>query len=409
MPFLQISVSKYLKRATLPKLFASKKISPILRLQIVGILSTFIFAINCCFEVLFLNRLYTSQIFLIPLLLVLLAVWTIAEISYRSAATETNCAVGVSIPLKNLRLVLILQLAIILFRHYAPFEPNLAYLNSDNKGFNNLFEVSILALTLYFIQFILVSHFLIQAFSSAEKMRSRELNFSRLELQRKLKASLMASSVAHEINQPLSTIILNIQLATNELVHRPLPTVNLGKRLSQIESESKRVVSTIAVMRNLLRNVQTDHRVFDLALVARSALLYQKSFLDSNQISVDLIGLEHECKLFGDSGQLQIAISNLLRNSMEALSCQATNKRHLLLDLSQHRGSICLRVSDNGPGFSESMSLDLILHSTKTDGSGIGLYLVRLAVENHGGSLRFDRSNQLGGAEVTMLLPTKLS
>ena len=66
-----------------------------------------------------------------------------------------------------------------------------------------------------------------------------------------------------------------------------------------------------------------------------------------------------------------------------------------------------MTVEDAGPGFSEEQKLrsELPIESTKPEGMGMGLYLVRTAVENHDGRITFGRSPALGGAEVQVSFP----
>ena len=131
-------------------------------------------------------------------------------------------------------------------------------------------------------------------------------------------------------------------------------------------------------------------------------MLNDKYFLDSHRIVVEKLGFNHKVLIYGDGGQLQIAIANILRNSVEALSRENTKQRRLMLVFSRYQKRVSFSVSDNGSGFIQPNPEDLILSTTKTTGSGIGLYLVRLAAENNGGSVSFGRNKLLGGAEVTL-------
>ena len=395
-----------------PKLEILKKFSPLVRkiiyskrsfnllthLQNVGYLSAGIFAISCCFEVLYLNNLHASQLWTIGLLLVLLSIWDFLEI-YQRPAGKTEIA------LKPLQLVVAVQLVVVILRHGRFLLDHILDTPVAMEPALYRVEISTIALFIDFGLFLIINQFLVEAFSASEKNRANEIDFARLELQRKLKASLTASSVAHEINQPLSTILLNIQLAMNELDQSSAGNRRLAKRLSQVESEAERVVTTIAVMRNLLRNVESEHSVLDLALIAETVLLNEKYFLDSHRIVVDKFGFDQKVIIYGDGGQLQIAIANILRNSVEALSRENTKQRRLMLVLSRYRKSVNFSLSDNGSGFIQSNPEDLMLSTTKSGGSGIGLYLVRLAAENNGGSVSFGRNKILGGAEVTLSFP----
>ena len=395
-----------------PKLEILKKFSPLVRkiiyskrsfnllthLQMVGFLSAGTFAISCCFEVLYLNNLHASQLWIISLLLVLLSIWDFLEI-YQRPAGKTEMA------LKPLQLVVAVQLVVVILRHGRFLLDHILDTPVAMEQALYRVEISTIALFIDFGLFLIINQFLVEAFSASEKNRANEIDFARLELQRKLKASLTASSVAHEINQPLSTILLNIQLAMNELDQSSAGNRRLAKRLSQVESEAERVVTTIAVMRNLLRNVETEHSVLDLALIAETVLLNEKYFLDSHRIVVDKFGFDQKVIIYGDGGQLQIAIANILRNSVEALSRENTKQRRLMLVFSRYRKSVNFSLSDNGSGFIQSNPEDLMLSTTKSGGSGIGLYLVRLAAENNGGSVSFGRNKILGGAEVTLSFP----
>ena len=380
------------------KLFPKRSLNQLLRLQIVGFLSAGTFAISCCFEVIYLNNLHASQLWIISLLLVLLSIWDFLEI-YQRPAGKTEIA------LKPLQLVVAVQLVVVILRHGRFLLDHILDTPVAMEQALYRVEISTIALFIDFGLFLIINQFLVEAFSASEKNRANEIDFARLELQRKLKASLTASSVAHEINQPLSTILLNIQLAMNELDQSSAGNRRLAKRLSQVESEAERVVTTIAVMRNLLRNVESEHSVLDLALIAETVLLNEKYFLDSHRIVVDKFGFDQKVKIYGDGGQLQIAIANILRNSVEALSRENTKQRRLMLVFSRYRKSVNFSLSDNGSGFIQSNPEDLMLSTTKSGGSGIGLYLVRLAAENNGGSVSFGRNKILGGAEVTLSFP----
>lgn len=377
------------------KLFLKRSLNQLLRLQMVGFLSAGTFAISCCFEVLYLNNLHASQLWIIGLLLVLLSIWDFLEI-YQRPAGQTEIA------LKPLQFVLVIQLVVVLLRHGRLVLDHILDTPMAMEPPPYRVEISTIALFIYFGLFLIINHFLVKAFSASEKIRANEIDFARLELQRKLKASLRASGVAHEINQPLSTILLNIKLAMNELDQSSASNRRLAKRLSQVESEAERVVTTIAVMRNLLRNVETEHSVLDLVLIAETVLLNEKYFLDSHRIVVEKLGFNHKVLIYGDGGQLQIAIANILRNSVEALSRENTKQRRLMLVFSRYQKMVSFSVSDNGSGFIQPNPEDLILSTTKPTGSGIGLYLVRLAAENNGGSVSFGRNKLLGGAEVTL-------
>jgi PAS domain S-box-containing protein len=216
----------------------------------------------------------------------------------------------------------------------------------------------------------------------------------RRDLETKLKTSLSASAVAHEINQPLSSILLQSKLALQQGEDK-------REALQIIAQDAQRVVKTIDKMKTLLRSVQTDQRAIDLAEVVQSALLYNKGLLAKHHIKLRTAGLDHPCRITGDDAQLQLTITNLLRNAAEAIAEAKPKKREIALDLTATDDVIELVLGDSGPGWPADGPTEAPLSTTKKSGTGIGLYVVRTAMDNHRGEIVFGRS-PLGGAEVRL-------
>jgi signal transduction histidine kinase len=229
-------------------------------------------------------------------------------------------------------------------------------------------------------------------------------------LEQKLKTSLTAAAVVHEIQQPLSSILLNCRLASRSLEQVPaerLPA-GLSASLSQLSHDGDQVVATMERIRMLLRNVETEHGPLDLCASVDSALLFLKRDLAHQDLEPHLQGFGHPCPIRGDGAQLQIAVVNLIRNALQAMQSRSPAGRRLLLELRRHSEQLELVVADSGPGFPEGFSGDTswaLLQSTKATGMGIGLFLAQTAATNHRGQLCLGRSASLGGAEVRLILP----
>jgi PAS domain S-box-containing protein len=219
----------------------------------------------------------------------------------------------------------------------------------------------------------------------------------RKELETKLKTSLAAAAVAHEINQPLSAILLRSKVALEE-------GRNEREALSVVADEAQRVVTTIEKMKTLMRSVQTEHRAIDLRAVVRSALLYNKTMLSRHDITVRESGLDKAHNIMGDDAQLQLALTNILRNAAEAIDESATGRREISVDLAGNDDEVSLTIGDSGPGWSGAELAETPLTTTKKGGTGIGLYVARTAMENHHGEIVFG-SSPLGGAEVRLKFP----
>jgi signal transduction histidine kinase len=238
----------------------------------------------------------------------------------------------------------------------------------------------------------------------AEAMERERLKDAQtvLVLEDKLKSSLQAAAVAHEINLPLSTLLLNSKLLL-EQGDAPLAQP-LQEPLRAIADNADAVVATIEKMRSLLRNVQTHHQVLNLAHVTRNALLYAAPSLKAAGVTVERQGLDQSWPVLGDAAQIQIAVVNLLRNAMEALESVGSAQATVVVSLEREADTVVLTVADNGPGFQAPETALKPLATSKPTGSGLGLFVVQTTMENHHGRVEVARS-PLGGAAVRLIFP----
>jgi len=369
---------------------------PVSPLRIIGILSALLLGITCCFEVLYFYRLHLSQLILISFLQLTLAIWALVEASSRQS-------IQLQVPLISLKTTLWFQLGLIASRSIQALADK--HLHESRAFGSSYYFSSVVTAGIAFLVFIVIYNQLVNAFSFTDKQRSTQLVNAQMELKSKLRSSLMAAGVGHEINQPLSIILFTTELLRKEIFELIPEHAQINQRISQISSQSKRVVSTIEDMRKLLRNVQTSHSIFDLRAVINSAMLHEKDLLSSINACVKRAGLADGIKLLGDSGQIQIAVINVLRNAIEALSESGQVNPQIEINLIDSDKTLSIRILDNGPGFPEENLKMTRMRTTKPTGSGIGLYLVSLTMENHSGSLILGTSLKLGGAEVTMTFP----
>jgi signal transduction histidine kinase len=226
------------------------------------------------------------------------------------------------------------------------------------------------------------------------------------ELERKLQSSLTAAAMVHEIQQPLSTLLIGAQLALSSLEQASQPGFQQLRSLLVTQRDQAQLLQqTTEKMRALLRNVQTPHRPVNLSEVLESALLFLRRTLLDAGIAVEIQATNAPCWVAGDGAQLQIAVANLLRNAMEALLSAATVEPRVAVTLRRDGGALELEVADNGPGLPPGLLDDNpVVDSSETKGMGVGLYVVQTTMENHGGTLCLGRSPQ-GGATAILRLP----
>ena len=243
-------------------------------------------------------------------------------------------------------------------------------------------------------------------------LRAAEANIKKMaregaeRLQQKLQTSVVASAVAHEVNQPLSEILIKSQLALQQAESHPQLSEGLKNTLRSLVQDSQRVERTIERMRALLRNVPIQRVPLDLREVVDSSLLYLRRPLEDAGIAVEARVPSRTVRIYGDSSQLQLAVSNLVRNAKEAIEESRAVLRKIRIQLSANSTHAEISVMDSGPGLAAELRNEVfaLLTSHRPKGTGLGLYLVRTTVVNHGGEIRLEES-PLGGAHFKIRIP----
>ncbi|MBE2179460.1 MAG: PAS domain-containing protein [Chthoniobacterales bacterium] len=236
-----------------------------------------------------------------------------------------------------------------------------------------------------------------------EREKGAELEH-RKDLERKLRTSLVAGAVAHEIKQPLSALLLQGNM-TMESITRCSSQEDCRTYMSSTLANAERILKTADKIQALLHSVQTEHQTVRLAEVVQSAIRYSKVELEAVGAVLSQAGTQDQtiC-VCGDEGQLLLAVSNLLRNACHAVQECPAGERRIRVSLHRNGGTVELDVADSGPGLPEKILSKIPLHTTKPEGSGLGLFIVQAVAENHEARLEAGRSS-LGGAKLKLLFP----
>jgi PAS domain S-box-containing protein len=243
----------------------------------------------------------------------------------------------------------------------------------------------------------------------AEENLRKQARQEAQRLQQKLQTSVVASAVAHEVNQPLSEILMKSQLALHQAESHPQLPESLRGTLRSLVEDSRRVDRTIERMRALLRNVPTQLISTDLRESVDSSILYLKRFMAEGKIQLQSNLPKKPVRVLGDSSQLQLAVTNLLRNATETIQESGCRNRKIHIQLVANRTHAEITVGDSGPGLAPHLRQQIfsVLTSNRPKGTGLGLYLVRTTVINHGGEVSVGDS-PLGGAEFRVRIPLEL-
>ena len=242
------------------------------------------------------------------------------------------------------------------------------------------------------------------------KRTEAELRRQREDLAHVTRVSTMgelATSLAHELNQPLTAILSNAQAAKRFLATEPLDVQEVGDIIKDIIQDDKRASEVIQRLRALVKKEELAFALLDLASVIREVveLVHSDAILHGVRILVEFNpGLP---PVRGDKVQLQQVVLNLLLNAFDAMKDYSANEREVKVRAEQEgKGLLRVAVRDRGPGLSGD-KLDKIFqpfYTTKRAGLGMGLSISRSIIEAHGGRLWVE-NNPGRGATFYCTLP----
>ena len=216
----------------------------------------------------------------------------------------------------------------------------------------------------------------------------------------------LATSIAHELNQPLTAIMAAASTARRLLRDAPDDDLLNGIVADILES----VVRAAEVVRRARAMVRRDDPVLEpLAIndVVSDVARLVGSDLVIRQVALTLNLDPMVARVQGDRVQLQQVFLNLLLNAIDAVSDLPRSARNIVVSTRTHgMGQIAIVVRDTGPGIPQALG-DRVFEpfvTTKRQGTGLGLAIVRAIVQAHNGQIRVETPEE-GGAAFRVVLP----
>jgi signal transduction histidine kinase len=233
-----------------------------------------------------------------------------------------------------------------------------------------------------------------QAELEAQRQRAELAHASRLSA-----VGQLTASIAHEINQPLGAILSNAEAAEMFLNADPPRLDRVKQILADIGHEDRRASEVIRHVRSLLRKAPPEMQTLALNEVAQDVLDLVAG--DALRRGINLKPELHASilRFRGDRVQMQQALLNLILNAMEALEQGTNGDRRIVVRTSPaSESSVDLVVEDNGPGIAKEQVPNLFesFFTTKAEGMGLGLSIVRSIVEAHGGRIEAGDNGERG-------------
>ena len=229
------------------------------------------------------------------------------------------------------------------------------------------------------------------------------------EIQRSARASELgeiAAALAHEINQPLTTILSNAQAARRFIRQGEASPEELLAILDDIIRDNKRADGVIRNLRAMLTDAPVTREPYSLnELVSEVAAFLDKEITDAGmELRLDLAPASPRIRVARP--EIQQLLHNLIQNATHAMQDTPVENRWILVQTSSSGQSATVRVTDHGCGVSPE-HMDRIFepfHTTRKNGLGMGLAICRRIVEAHGGGIAA-RNTAAGGAEFSFSLP----
>jgi NO-binding membrane sensor protein with MHYT domain len=206
----------------------------------------------------------------------------------------------------------------------------------------------------------------------------------------------LAASIAHEVNQPLTSVVTNAGFCLRELAGASPNLGELREALTEIVSDGNRASAVIARVRSFLGRAAPETREVDIneAIEEVTRLVYRE--VTKRRVCLRLDLAPDSPRVFGDRVQLQQVLINLIMNAIEEMIAQS-GCRDLLIKTSTQQDVVVVGVQDSGKGLDTEKAEHIFepFFSTKPNGIGMGLWISRSIVESHGGRL-WSESNSEG-------------
>jgi PAS domain S-box-containing protein len=243
-----------------------------------------------------------------------------------------------------------------------------------------------------------------------EALRSREAELAHTT--RVMTMGEITSSIAHEINQPLGSIVNYGNACLRLLKAGSADLTEIATALSAIVNDANRASAIIARIRALSKKAPPVMAALQVRELLADILPLVRHELTRRRIALKTVLPGDLSPILGDRIQLQQVLLNLVMNSIEAMKKVPEDQRQLFIEAQSHvsedKSFVLITVTDSGIGLKaeDLPKLFQTFYTTKAEGMGMGLAISRSIVEAHGGRLWATPNTDLG-ATFQFTLPVQ--
>lgn len=208
----------------------------------------------------------------------------------------------------------------------------------------------------------------------------------------------MAAGLAHEIRNPLAGIAGVVEIIGRDLPANSAATSVLG----EVRHEVVHINKIVSELLEIARPKPPVYKLGDLVAVTEHAALFARDQASAKKVTLEVVRNNSVPKLEFDGGQIHQVLLNLLLNAVQACGEGGS----VCVEFSSGDQSVTVTVADTGKGIPPEVLPNIFrpFFTTKGNGTGLGLSLVRRIVEDHGG--RISATSELGkGSRFILVLP----
>jgi PAS domain S-box-containing protein len=229
----------------------------------------------------------------------------------------------------------------------------------------------------------------VEAEARESERRYREAQLELAHANRVATMGQLTSSIAHEVNQPITAAVTYALAARRFLSAEPPNFREVDDALSLIVKEGNRAGDVVGRIRALVKKAPARKDAVAINDAILEVIALTRTEAADNSVSVQTQLAEGLPRVQGDRVQLQQVLLNLIVNAIEAMRDVGEKERELLISTGSEPDGVSVEVRDTGPGFTPAV-LDRVFeafYTTKPGGLGLGLSICRSIIEAHNGRL----------------------
>jgi PAS domain S-box-containing protein len=244
--------------------------------------------------------------------------------------------------------------------------------------------------------------------AEAEQERLRQLETDLAHINRVNMMGELAAALAHEIKQPIAAAITSANALSRWVAHEPPDLDRARATASRIEQDANRAANVIDSLRSFYkRGAPADRQVIDVNEIVGDMTVLLNCEADRHSIRIHSELDDSTPKILANRVQLQQVFMNLMLNAIEAM--KGTGGELTIRSRLNPEGRLCISISDTGVGLIAESTERIFepFHTTKPQGTGMGLAITRSIVESYGGRV-WAADNQGKGATFHFILPCQV-